>query len=126
MNKNLLFLLFLCIFFCGSRLCAQVVIDTLDYDPNLTPLESRYKNALMIDGSDNVWIGYRNGLTKWDGTVSTFYDQQNSGLPSDNILSLAYSSQTIWAGTDVGLAKFSSGNWTVYDSLNSGLLSNHV
>jgi len=126
MKVNLAALLLFYILFSGSRLFAQVVVDTLDTDPNLTGAEPRYKNAFMIDGSDNVWIGFRNGLTKWDGSISTFYDHLNSGLPSDNVLSLAFSSQTIWIGTDDGLAKFSGGNWVVYDSLNSGLQSNHI
>ncbi|MCX8159294.1 MAG: hypothetical protein N3D20_03370, partial [Candidatus Pacearchaeota archaeon] len=67
------------------------------------------------------------GLAKFDGTNWTVYYTSNSGLPYNDVLSLAIDAQgNKWIGTAGGLAKFDGTNWTVYNTSNSGLPSNSV
>ena len=51
------------------------------------------------------------------------YDTENSGLPSNCVLCLAFDAQgNIWIGTyGGGLANFDGENWTVYSRGKSGL-----
>ena len=57
-----------------------------------------------------------------------FIIQSNSGLPDNNVSSIAIDgSGNKWIGTWGGdLAKFDDTNWTVYNTSNSGLPNNHV
>jgi len=103
-----------------------MVIDTIENDTNISVVYQQRKNAIAVDDSDNIWIGYRNGATRWNNGSSTYYNTYNSGLPSDTVLSFAFSATTTWFGTRKGLAKFSNSVWTVYDSLNSGLQNNYI
>lgn len=112
--------------FSTTLLSAQMVLDTLENDSNISIAFQQGKNALAIDSFDNVWIGYKVGATRWNNGTSTFYNTSNSGLPSNLILSFAFSGSTTWVGTDSGLAKYSNSVWTVYDSLNSGLQNNYI
>jgi len=84
--------------------------------------------TIAIDGSGSTWIGtYGGGLAKFDGTNWTVYDTSNSGLPHNEVLSLAINGTgNKWIGTGGGLAKFDGANWTVYNTENSGLPSDVV
>jgi hypothetical protein len=55
------------------------------------------------------------------------YNTSNSGLPSNNVLSIAIDGAgNKWIGTRGGLAKFDGSSWTVYNTSNSGLPDNWV
>lgn len=60
------------------------------------------------------------------------YNSSNSGLPSDNVYTLAIDGSgnkwmgTFGLGTADGLTKFDGTNWTVYNTSNSGLPDNSV
>jgi hypothetical protein len=57
----------------------------------------------------------------------TVYDTSNSGLPNNDINSIAIDgSGNKWIGTNGGLAKFDGVTWTVYNVKNSGLPYNMV
>jgi sugar lactone lactonase YvrE len=84
--------------------------------------------STVIEG-DNVWIGTNGGLVKFNKTTGerTFFNKNNSGLPSNYVTSLAIdSSGNKWIGTYGGLAKFDGTTWTVYTQSNSGLPSDTV
>jgi ligand-binding sensor domain-containing protein len=68
------------------------------------------------------------GVAKFDGVNWTVYNTSNSGLPSNNVTSIAIDAQgKQWIGTEYGgLAKFDGVNWTVYNTSNSGLPDNDV
>ena len=83
----------------------------------------------MIDDNGNKWVGTEGGgLAKFDGTTWMVYSSFNSGLPDNNISSIAIDgSGNKWIGTeDSGLAKFDGIAWTVYTTSNSGLSDNNV
>jgi sugar lactone lactonase YvrE len=72
-------------------------------------------------------------LVKFDGTNWTVYNTSNSGLPDNDVSSLAIDgSGNKWIGifdyfgNDGGLAKFDDTRWTVYNTSNSGLPNNYV
>ncbi len=128
--RNLNFLRFVFLFtltlFCNLGLKAQAVVDTFNLPAGYTPSQLGNRNLLMVDSANNVWVGFKRiGLGRFDGSGWTMYDTTNS-LPSQNVLSLAFSGAKIWVGTDSGLVFFNGITWTTYDSSNSGLTSNYV
>jgi hypothetical protein len=109
-----------------SDLEAQVVVDTFNLPSGYTSFQLRSKNVLKVDPSNKVWIGFKQiGSGVFDGTNWTMYNTTN-GLPSNNVLSLAFLGNDVWFGTDNGLAKYNGSTWTVYDTSNSGLTSNSI
>ncbi len=59
---------------------------------------------------------------KWE-----IYSPANTGLPSDNVWSIATDSLgNKWFGTNGGLVKFDGKIWTTYNKLNSGLPSDRI
>jgi len=92
-----------------------------------TNFQLRYRNSLKVDASGNVWVGFKHiGAGVFNGTTWTMYNKANSGLPGNNVKSIAFDGNITWLGTDSGLAKFDGVNWMLYDSVNSGLLSNNI
>jgi ligand-binding sensor domain-containing protein len=84
---------------------------------------------MAIDGGGNKWIGtYFGGLAKLDGATWTVYNTANSGLPSNDVSSIAIDGGgKKWIGTYFGgLAKFDGATWTVYSLANSGLPDSSV
>ena len=67
-------------------------------------------------------------MAKYDGTNWTTYNTSNSGLPNNNVYSLAIdSSDNTWIGTNGGgLAKFDGTIWTGYNASNSCLPNDNV
>ncbi len=117
---------FVLLFFAHDSLKAQAVVDTFNLPSGYVSSNLRIKNALNIDLSNHVWIGFRNiGAGKFDGTNWTVFDTTN-GLPSNNVLSFAFEGTNDWIGTDSGLAKYDGAAFTVYNSFNSSLTSNHI
>ncbi|MBU1241208.1 hypothetical protein KJ865_15950, partial [Myxococcota bacterium] len=73
--------------------------------------ESRTVTAIQItEGA--VWVGTNKGLLQFghDFSVKQIMTK-NEGLPSNNILALAWQGDTLFAGTSGGLAVFSHGSW---------------
>jgi len=55
------------------------------------------------------------------------YNTGNSGLPSNDIFSLAVDHNNfIWIATSAGLAKYKNSIWTVYNTSNSNIPSNNI
>ncbi len=85
-------------------------------------------NSIAIE-DDYLWAGTTGGLVKLNKTTgeSTFYNKANSGLPGNNISSIAIDgNNNKWIGTSNGLAKFDGTNWTIYNKSNSGLPTNEI
>ena len=81
------------------------------------------------DNGNELWMGaFAGGLIKLDKTTEeiTFFNHANSGLPHNDVYSLAIDGSNIWIGTWGGLAKFDGSNWTTYDTSNSGLPDNVI
>ncbi|MBK7981960.1 MAG: T9SS type A sorting domain-containing protein [Ignavibacteriae bacterium] len=75
---------------------------------------------------DTSYLGSTlNGLIKFDGKKFTFFNMENSGLPSNRIYSIAKDSLgNIWIGTNNGIVSYDGNDWTVYNINNSPLLYN--
>ncbi|MCL5990502.1 MAG: hypothetical protein M1419_00155 [Bacteroidetes bacterium] len=84
----------------------------------------------MEEEGNYLWVGtYNGGLIKLNKSTYEFeiFNRWNSGLPNNQILSIAIDSfGNKWIGTKGGLAKFDGLNWTIYDSSNSEIPSNYV
>jgi ligand-binding sensor domain-containing protein len=97
-------------------------------------------NALESDGSGGLWIGtisHWNGEEEVGGGLAyhsdsgewTLYNQDNSGLPINNVYALeSDGSGGLWIGTRYGGLAYRSvsGEWTVYNQDNSGLPDNVI
>jgi hypothetical protein len=125
-KKNLLCFLFFFGLTFFIKVSAQVVIDTIDNDNSLfTPAQKR-KFAIATDLSNNLWVGYHAGAGKWDNSAWTMYNRAIDGLPSDSVLSFAFTPTISWLGTVKGFAKLENSLWTVYDTINSALPDNYI
>ena len=93
-------------------------------------IPTNYVTSVVIDLQGNKWIGTEpyydgstyngGGLAKFDGATWTVYNTSNSGLPSNNVKSIAIDgSGNKWIGTDAGLVKFDDTTWTVINNLPS-------
>ncbi len=70
--------------------------------------------AISSDSKGNIYLGTRNGLSIFDGTILTTYKAVN-GLASNNILSISVDKKdVIWIGTDNGVTCYKNGKFTVY------------
>ncbi|MBN2536721.1 hypothetical protein JXB37_00430 [candidate division WOR-3 bacterium] len=82
--------------------------------------------ATGLDGF--VWVATPQGAAKWDGTRFRVYDDDNSGILSDNIYRVRVdASGRVWLLCDIGLSVFDpvSERWSNYTPYNSGLIANH-
>jgi beta-lactamase regulating signal transducer with metallopeptidase domain/ligand-binding sensor domain-containing protein len=106
------------------------------YRSENSPLPSNDVSAIAVDKDGSKWIGggaqslgsiigartlgsgpakSPKGLVKFDGTDWTIYNTDNSGIPSNRVLSLAIDVRgNKWIGTDRGLARFDGTDWTVF------------
>ncbi|MEX2589988.1 MAG: two-component regulator propeller domain-containing protein [Chitinophagales bacterium] len=71
-------------------------------------LDDQAINAIAVDGGNRKWIGTSNGLWLFspDGTRQLeYFNEENSPLPSDNIVSIAIDGKTgeVFAGTERGI-----------------------
>lgn len=83
--------------------------------------------ALKYDGAGNLWIGSSTaGLLKFDGTGYTQYNTSNSGMVSNNVLSLEIVGGNIYAGTNAGISVFNGANFSNYSKTNSGISSDTI
>jgi len=79
-------------------------------------LISNFVNCIAIDAYDNVWFGTKDGISFFDGTSWTNFDQlSHPDLVDNNVLALDVDSDNnLWVGTDFGVSKFDGINWTTY------------
>jgi ligand-binding sensor domain-containing protein len=72
--------------------------------------------AILVDANANTWFATRGGgVTKFDGSTYTVYNSSNSGLLSNDVFSLATTSNgDIYAGMIGGVVMvFRGGAWTL-------------
>ena len=82
-------------------------------------------NSVQIikkDGFNGIWFYvYSKGLFFLKNGVFTIYNSTNSGLPFNNLYSLAIESDSIkWMGSADRLVRFNGLNWSIFDTSNSG------
>lgn len=120
--KNLLFLFYiLSVPFCSG----QQTWTT--YTTTNSGLVNNYIYSIAIDASGNKWIGTSAGISKFDGTNWTNYDQSNGPFGSiTNIPGIDIDAQgNVWfAMHGAGVYKFDGTAWTLFDRYNSGLSEN--
>ncbi|MCE5252080.1 T9SS type A sorting domain-containing protein [bacterium] len=84
-------------------------------------------NKIYIDSNDTIWGLSDTGITFNDGSEWIIYTTYNSGLVSDNVLSITIDhNNTKWIGTDSGVCRFDGETWTTFNTSNSGLCDNKV
>ncbi len=104
------------------------------YDSSSYPLPDNKILSLLTDDNDNLWIGTKTGLVKFDRTNNKWitYNPTNSGLPGYGIKSLVMdANHTLWAAVPSywngsnwdkgGLAKYVNGGWQAISRNSSGL-----
>ena len=78
-----------------------------------TLFEDEVVNTVITDGGNRVWFGTSRGLWVFDENISTqetLFNFENSPLPSNNILDLAYNSSNgeMFIVTDKGMVSYRS------------------
>jgi len=90
-------------------------------------LGSNTVNHVSFDTSSNKWVATAGGTAKYNGTSWTKYTTANSGIASNNCLTVAAEGTVIWIGTYAnGVSKYDGTTWTTYNTTNSGLASIRV
>lgn len=88
--------------------------------------------AVTIDGDGNLWLSrYGLGLDCYSPNMQlvAHYDQANSGLSSDVILTLVQNEENLWIGTDGGgisILDFSTGEFSRINSQMDGFPENSI
>lgn len=105
------------------QLQAQVFTNYTETDG----LISDFVNCVALDANDHVWFGTRDGLSFFDGTTWTNFDQtSHPGLVDNNVLALDVDrNNNLWIGTDFGISKFDGTNWTTY-TVADGLADDRI
>ncbi len=97
---------------CISHKTARITDITIAPDNTLW-FATKGGGATHYDPGEETWTTYKN---TW---------LSNSGLASNNITSIAVSSDNVWFGTDLGLTRFDGSSWTSYTT-KDGLANNHI
>lgn len=96
------------------------IIKTLDCFPSIT-----YVKALLVDRSDELWVGHQSGLTKYDGEKCRTYDMKD-GLPDNRVNTLFEDTKgKLWVGTWGGAAVYDGNGWEVIKS-EDGMIDDMV
>jgi streptogramin lyase len=94
-------------------------------------LLNNYVKCVAVDPNDNVWFGTAFGVSMFDGSSWTNYDQASYPLMLSNDIKAitATTNGDIWIGTDYGVNKLHSGvsgmTWLPFTT-NDGLANNKV
>jgi len=83
--------------------------------------------TLKYDGSGNLWIGSSTGgLLKFDGATYVQYTTSNSGILSNNVLSIDFVGSLTYIGTNAGISVFDGVSFVSFSRANSGLSSDTI
>ncbi len=97
---------------------------------NNSGLPHNHINSITVDANGTKWIGTKSGLVKFDGTNWVTYDTQNSGLPANDVQSVAITpvgGLRIIATNGGGVALFNGeSNWIILNTANAMLLSDEI
>lgn len=109
----------------------ETISGQIDFNYDYTFFTNIQTNQIIditIDNLDNKWLGtWQNGIIKYDDTDWINFTTSNSGLPNNQINSIANDNNgNIWIGTSSGLTKFDGTNWTNYNTTNSNLPTNSI
>lgn len=128
-TKKTIALLIPLLFSSGIFLFGQVVNSTWEiFNEANSPLPNNTIRCLLVDHSDDLWIGTDNGLARLSAGVWTVFTTANSGLTDNYVRALAVdANNSIWIGTTLGgLLKFDGSTWQSFTTSNSGIPDNYI
>lgn len=89
-------------------------------------MPSGWVHKVFIDGN-NKWTGGSFGVSKFDGTNWTNFNNTNSGIVGSEVFDITKDGQgNFWFATDRGVSKFDGSTWNNYNTYNSGLIDSNV
>lgn len=89
------------------------------------PVVGFYPSDLLFDANGGLWLCSDYGLLRINGDNWTHFRAENSGLPSNNCLSMTLDSAgCLWIGTNAGVACYDGASWQVYDESNAPFPTN--
>ena len=104
---------------CGSLSGKLLCFNGKDFtsiDLSNSPLKNNYINDILVDNSNNTWIGTKQNLVKKSGNpVLSLFDRSTYALAKDN-------TGAVWAAFGAGdtcLLKMSANDTTLFNSNNS-------
>lgn len=99
-------------------------VDTSGNGFRMLPFSGSY-GSVVADSAGTIWFSSNIGLDSYDGTTHTNYNTGNSGIPSNDIRQLDYSSGKLWISS-IGISSFDGVIWNNYNSGNSAIPSDFV
>jgi len=88
------------------------------------PFSSTSSNDLAVDNNGNYWMGYYNGLAKYDGATLTEYTTSNAGMKNNYVKSIAFDNNNVGyvSHGSYGISMLSNNNWTHNPNFTGSLL----
>lgn len=92
-------------------------------------------HAIAFDKNNHLWLGSREGVTRFDGKVWKTWNTNNSALGANYVMAISVdpTNNNIWVAsrpltspTEGRISVFNGSSWQVYSTVNSGLASNFV
>ena len=84
-------------------------------------LADQWIKDVLVDSTGGVWIGTKEGVQHFDGTVWTTYNTSNSPLPNNVVYAIAEDiDRDMWFGTAHGCAELAGTTWSVFTDLGGG------
>ena len=82
---------------------------------------------MNFDDSSRIWIGTIDGLAIFNGAYWIVYNQNNSELPNNIVMTIDKGiDKNMWLGTYGGLVELKDTVWTIYNTDNSDIPENDI
>jgi signal transduction histidine kinase/ligand-binding sensor domain-containing protein len=79
--------------------------------------------SVLAASDGSIWFGTRDGLNRWNDGKITIYRKRGSGLPDDNVDSLAQDNHgRIWVSTHRGVAYLENGRFISVAAVPAGVV----
>ncbi|MCD4730573.1 MAG: hypothetical protein K8R74_08235 [Bacteroidales bacterium] len=93
----------------------KLIGDTWESSPEIS---FRYFGGSLQDSKGNIWIGYDNGVFKYDGSKFIKYNKElglDDAKPETYTTKLYEDSKgNIWIGSTIGICRYDSENWKCF------------
>ena len=111
------------IWFGGKKLCSYDGVSVTEYSKKETG--DNQITALYIDNLDNIWVGTRSGVVKYNGKSWIQFSDQLKSLKCQVNSIITDTNGNIWLGAEDGVFKYDGVKWTHFTKKN-GLVDNET
>ena len=104
------------------------VFDGISWTTYTSQLPSAIVSAIKEDLTGNIWIGTVGGLAKYNNSTFQKITKSGSGLPDENVTSIAFSkTNELWIGTvTMGVIRYTDNAWMIQSAARDYLVGGDV